>query len=159
MKKFYLEAWSPIQHSLWLWDEVLELGTGWTPENPDTSQVSAPCWEAISDVWQIGGCMCALAGGHWAGWGLYTHGTPISGSWRPCGPYCCQQAGAPGKCCRHISALKELKFWHPGKEKGEEDEDEGEDDDDEVGSSTVFFLVYKAFNPPVHNSLLLKKKN
>lgn len=22
-----------------------------------------------------------------------------------------------------------------------------------------FFLVYKAFNPPVHNSLLLKKKN
>lgn len=117
VKKFYLEAWSPIQHSLWLWDEVLELGTGWTPENPDTSQVSAPCWEAISDVWQIGGCMCALAGGHWAGWGLYTHGTPISGSWRPCGPYCCQQAGAPGKCCRHISALKELKFWHPGKEK------------------------------------------
>ncbi|KAL6076083.1 hypothetical protein STEG23_029787 [Scotinomys teguina] len=42
----------------------------------------------------------------------------------------------------------------------EEDEDEeDEDDDDEyVGSSIVFFLVYKAFNLPGHNSLLLKEK-
>ncbi|KAM7149262.1 high mobility group protein B1-like isoform 1-T1 [Molossus nigricans] len=54
---------------------------------------------------------------------------------------------------------KEEEEEEEDEEDEEEEEDEEDDDDDEqVGSSAVFFLVYKAFNPPVHKSLLLKKK-
>ncbi|EHB10979.1 High mobility group protein B1 [Heterocephalus glaber] len=55
---------------------------------------------------------------------------------------------------------KEEEEYEEDKEDEEEKEDEEDEDedDDDIGSSAVFFVVYKAFNPPIHNSLLLKKK-
>ena len=60
---------------------------------------------------------------------------------------------------RELSSWKSNKKKEEEKNKEEENEDEYEEDDDDeqVGSSSFLFLVFKAYNPPVHNSLLLKK--
>ncbi|XP_027631920.1 high mobility group protein B1-like [Tupaia chinensis] len=52
-----------------------------------------------------------------------------------------------------VKAEKSKKKEEEEDEEDEEDEEEEEDeenDDEQVGSSAVFFLVYKAFNCPVH---------